>query len=308
MICLIGSKAARYHNPKIWEKCNDTDLVSDFASFTNWYDQNKGEIRACFPIMGGKKFYIEFNGGEICEWDIVHSGSTNEIVVKSADNLVKSSEVGVPGIETDVYIPSMDWLYSLKSSHRYVGAHFEKTIRDYNIMKGLGCQIVDKEWQKAREKETYKGSYPKLNRDKESFFSGDGIEYKYDHDTIHKAVAKYGFGDRPAYSYYMKDGAEVMSCRHKFFSLSEEIRLRGGIEETYVLALERSQIPHRGKVRDFTSFKMALMKVCTTITSGWFRAYCYENYFQILGMYNSGYIGWFDQGVETGLVKPKIGF
>ena len=31
---------------------------------------------------------------------------------------------------------------------------------------------------------------------------------------------------------------------------------------------------------------MALMKVCTSITSGWFREYAWENYDKVLDLYN----------------------
>jgi len=310
MIALIGSRAARWHHPQHWPKCNDTDLIATFESFTEWYAQNKEDIKSCFPFDNGKKFYVEFNSGEIMEWEIAHSGSTGKAFLGKVDgHLMESYELEMPGKTTTVLVPTMDWLFTLKSSHKYLkdSPHFDKTMRDYHLMKHeLGCQIVDKEWHKAREKATYTRPRPKLNRSKKEFFTPD-VPYKYDHDTIHKAVAKYGFNDQPAYRYYMKDGAEVMSDKNKWNVLADSMKMRGAIEETYVLALERSQIPYRGEIDPLDSFKIALSKVCTSITSGWFRAYCYENYYKILDMYTPEYLEWLDNGIESGVVKPFEG-
>lgn len=311
MIVLIGSRAARWHHPEHWPTCNDTDLIATFENFTEWYAQNKQDIKSCFPFDKGKKFYVEFNTGQIMEWEIAHPGSTGEAFLELVTgSTVLSWKVDMPGAEVELLIPTMDWLFTLKSSHKYLkdSPHFDKTMRDYHLMKhDLKCQITDKEWHKAREKATYLRPRPRLNRSKKDFFSGDGVEYKYDHDTIHRAIAKYGFNDQPAYRYYMKDGAEVMSDRKKWKALSEEMRMRGAIEETYVLALERSQIPYRNDIDPIDSFKIALSKVCTSITSGWFRAYCYENYYKILDMYTPAYLEWLDKGVEDGVVKPFQG-
>ena len=90
----------------------------------------------------------------------------------------------------------------------------------------------------------------------------------------------------PAYTKYMKDGAQVMTSKDKFFAANEFVRLLGVYEESCVLALERSQIPHDFKPSPRYSFELALMKVCTSITSGWFREYAWENYDKVLDLYN----------------------
>jgi hypothetical protein len=310
MIVLIGSRAARWHHPDLWPKCNDTDLIATFEDFTNWYTQNKDDIKSCFPFDKGKKFYVEFNSGDIMEWEIAHSGSTGATFLEKAEgHLMESYELEMPGKTNTVLVPTMDWLFTIKSSHKYLkdSPHFDKTMRDYHVMKhDLKCQITDKDWHKAREKATYIRPRPKLNRTKKEFFTPD-VPYKYDHDTIHKAVAKYGFDDQPAYRYYMKDDAEVMSDQSKWDVLPESMKMRGAIEETYVLALERSQIPYRGEIDPIDSFKIALSKLATSISSGWFRHYVYENYYKILDMYSPEYLEWLDKGIESGVVKPFEG-
>jgi hypothetical protein len=49
------------------------------------------------------------------------------------------------------------------------------------------------------------------------------------------------------------------------------------------------------------------MKVCTSITSGWFREYAWENYHRVLQMYSDDFVVQFKQGLAEGKVKPFKG-
>ncbi len=80
-------------------------------------------------------------------------------------------------------------------------------------------------------------------------------------------------------------------------------RLYGVLEEAYVLALERSQIPFAGKVTPRQSFDIAIEKVCTSITSGWFREFAWENYDKVVELYRDDYVEKFKAGVDKGIVK-----
>jgi hypothetical protein len=211
-----------------------------------------------------------------------------------------------------VNVASLDELYTLKMSHRYLkdSPHFAKTRTDIMLMRSMGAQVFDAGWLKAREDETYWYKHPKLNVMKKDFFTGDGVEYVYDHDDIHKAVAHVlvddGHNDDyyvPAYTLYMRDGEAVMCDRGKFFDCSERVRLFGVLEEAYVLALERSQIPFRGKVSPRRSFDIALRKVCTSITSGWFREFAWENFDRVTALYSDDYVERFWTAVEGGEVR-----
>lgn len=51
------------------------------------------------------------------------------------------------------------------------------------------------------------------------------------------------------------------------------------------------------------SFEIALEKVCTSITSGFFREFAYENYYKIIEMFDENYINHFWNGVSLGKVK-----
>lgn len=200
-------------------------------------------------------------------------------------------------------------LYMLKLSHRYKknSKHFLKTMYDINYFKSIGATLDDrlKEILTIREKETYTYSHPNLNVDKATFFDGDGINYIFDHDSIHDAVKLY---DKPAYMYYIMDNKQVFTDKQKFFSLPLNLQLAGVYEECCVLALERSQIPYNFEVDAKRSFKTALMKVCTSITSGWFREFAYDHYTDVIKLYKNlgenNYIIRFNENKH--LLKPFL--
>jgi hypothetical protein len=51
------------------------------------------------------------------------------------------------------------------------------------------------------------------------------------------------------------------------------------------------------------SFMMALQKVCTSITSGWWRSFAWEHYWDAVKQYDNTYVERFKQGITTGQVK-----
>jgi hypothetical protein len=71
-----------------------------------------------------------------------------------------------------------------------------------------------------------------------------------------------------------------------------------------VLAIERSLVPHAGVKTAKQAFVFALSKVCSSITSGYFRDFAYENAFDILKNYKDGYWEKFQNDVTNGKVKP----
>ena len=101
----------------------------------------------------------------------------------------------------------------------------------------------------------------------------------------------------PAYTKYMKDNADVMTDLDKFFQQNFQTQILGVIEETMVLALERfcfqpknqlllsSSGHHQVKLPKY-AFEFCLKKVCTTITSGYFREFSYVYYFEALKVYH----------------------
>jgi hypothetical protein len=271
----IGSLAAISQGVNLGRMPNDMDFICTFEQFQEWTKNNKGTIKSCQPLSD-TKFHVLTVDGRNVEFEIAWEGT-------AARQLL------------DIYegqgVASVDWLYALKMSHRYLknSTHFLKTMRDIKILREHispdAHLIIESDWYKLRESQTYVYSHPKLDVSKKEFFTDD-VPYIYSHDTIHEAVA---LGDRPAYTHYLKDGSEVMTSKDKFFSVSEEIRLHGVYEEVATLALERSQIPFsinkEGGPTPRQSFLKALEKVCTSITSGWFRQWAYDNYDKVVDLY-----------------------
>ena len=294
MLALIGSHALR-HYTDIGRTPKDIDLIGTYNDVMDFVS-NVGPVKACYPIQGGAKYVVKTEQ-DIIEAEIAWPGSL-------AERLLAHISVETPA--NYLAIPSLDVLYTLKMSHRYLknSPHFLKTMRDIHLMRSFGAKVHDPVFLKDREKETYAYNHPKLNTTKDNFFTGDGVRYVYDHDTIHLAVAHLG---KPAYRFYQPETSQVNVARSMFFAQPDEIRLYGVLEESYVLALERSHIPYGARVAPKKSFDMALMKVCTSITSGWFREYAWEHYDRVQALYDERYVGRFWGAVSSGAVKPYKG-
>lgn len=303
---LIGSKALnffgrKYLSPDIKQRRNDTDIICTYDEFLYCKNQiiGKYNIVSDTPHNKGKNIITRTKNKDIYEFELAWPNSTGSELIKIVkdNNLYENFN--------DFYVANPEVIFTLKKTHRYLknSPHFMKTMLDYRHLRdkcGLDVPACLIEWYKRREKETYSYSHPKLNVSKNEFFKGDGVPYIYDHDSIHEAMKHF---DKPAYEYYKVEGEEVKCAKDLFYACSEQIRLYGVLEEAYVLALERSQIPAPNVWTPYKSFEYALMKVCTSITSGFFRAYAYENYFKVLDMYNDKYVQKFWAAVEKGIVK-----
>lgn len=293
---LIGSIALAFHLPLNREPA-DTDYVGTYDQVMTYVKEC--EAKAYYPIRSGRKMYIKDSRGRITEADIAWADSVEEKLY----NFIMA-DAGTMPFMGGYFVPSLNLLYMLKMSHRYLkdSPHFLKTMRDIQTMRAHGAvlQVNHTEFYEQRMKDTYVYNLPKLNVSKDTFFDevSTGVVYTYDHDSIHAAVKHL---DKPAYQYY--SGGEVWSSKDKFFAQTEEVRLLGVLEESYVLALERSLIPFPGGKTPKGAFDMALMKVCTSITSGWFREFAWENYDAVQVLYSDDFVDKFNAGVANGTVK-----
>jgi hypothetical protein len=280
---LIGSEALRHWGVEVPRASLDIDIVCKINEFKRWCRET--ETKYVKPIADNK--YLAKAGEDLFEFEISWPG----------DAIYPWLE----GIEDHkVKVATVEQLLYLKLSHRYLknSPHFLKTMEDIQLLRQCADAENYDEFLKQREAETYNYSHPKLNMSKSDFFDAS-VEYTYDHDSIHEAIALY---DKPAYLYYKVEGAEVMCSKDKFFSVDEKYRLAGVIEEAGVLALERGLIPYNTWNKQRVVYEYALMKVCTSITSGWFREYAWENYYKALECYRD-LKSLFDHGKESGIIK-----
>lgn len=298
---LIGSRALIENNPhlKSIRVCSDWDYIATLKQVIKWIEENRANLKFAIPRDGGKYYHCRLKDGTNYEFELAWEGTSAKMLLDKYGD----GESSITAIEEDLYL--------IKMCHRYKknSVHFLKTMEDIKLLRWLvGEEALDR-WMnnecnlpiiEQRIKESYEYGHPKLNVTSKEFFNGDGVNYVYEHDSIHLAVANMsedfgeyeylmGYHPKPAYTFYMKDGSEVMTSKEKFMSVSERIRLLGVYEEACVLALERSQIPHglgkEGGPTPRWSFEKALEKVCTSITSGWFREYAWENYDKVIDIY-----------------------
>ena len=301
---LIGSQALKYWG-KLDREPKDWDFIATIDEVESFIGRHKEKIVSSYPIKDGDKIIVHMKDELPIEFEVAWEGTTGESLLKRYDSYMqihdKVNLKNVFGLYVQVAEPNT--LFELKHSHRFLknSPHFLKTMKDWRFLRDeCGCEIENPEWVKQREKETYTYSHPKLNVSKDNFFKGDEVPYIYDHDTVHIAVKR---GEKPAYEYYLEDGEEVKCSKEKFFSAPEEVRLNGVLEEAMVLALERSQIPHKGVLTPKESFEIALFKVCTSITSGWFREFGWLNYPKVMELYDDKYVDKFWKAVDEGIVK-----
>jgi len=300
-VALIGSQALLLERPKDLRVPRDIDVVGKLADINKFAVQMGGEKLAQYPIDSGKKTLIRLEGRPVIEGEIAWSDTSSELLLHLCKQYGKLVCV-IDGLSR--YSAPLDLLYTLKMSHRYRrnSPHFEKTMFDIWTMRRLGAKIRPEfqEFYELRQDETYDYAHPKLNVMKGDFFKDDGIKYIFDHDTIHEAMKQM---HQPAYRFFKKHDAEVMCSEDLFHAQTDAVKLNAVLEESYVLALERSQIPFRNKWSPRHSFKYALEKVCSSITSGWFREYAWEHYYEVEDMYSDDYMKRFDAAVAAGIVK-----
>lgn len=275
---LIGSHA--------WDsgrKPMDYDYICSYQEYEQWIKDHKSQLKSYYPVSSDRM--VAFTKDNMpYEFEIAWDEGS------SADKLLQIGE----------NTASIDTLLLLKMSHRFKknSPHFKKTMKDIHRLRELGAKIKHPDILKLREKETYTNAHPKLNQSKEGFFDAS-VEYKYDHDSIHEAVK---IDQEPAYTNFKDPVKEVWCSKRLFDNCPERVKLNAVIEESCVLAIERSMVPF-GTLTPRQAFEMALEKVCTSITSGWFREYSWEHYYQALDNYPEDYYDKFLKALDKGIVK-----
>ena len=315
---IVGSVAGFYHGRISDRAPADLDLIctyKGFENFINYNYKNYNALKQCYPIHGGKKMFalVEWTGR--WRWEERFDRSKKNFIIEAEiawDEDSSAAEILRNAPESSYYASLVD-LYWLKMSHRYLknSPFFLKTMEDIKTIRKMytaatGKDINDTQvpWFAQREKETYTYNHPNLNQSKKNFFDNSTGLYVYDHDSLHECVKVF---DRPAYEFYKSDANEVYTSSDLFFQNEEFVRLAGVYEEACVLALERCLIPFDFKTSKEDAFKMALQKVCTSITSGWFREYAWNNYDEVIEFSKAhDYVEKFKKGLESGLVKPFV--
>lgn len=252
------------------------------------------KYKESYPLSDSKYIFKDYKN-RIQECEIAWPESTGDELLNLCERnpLEKASGVASRGV-----------ILALKLSHRFkAGPHFLKTMRDIQLLRKANAEVPSclEAWLQRREKETLKHKYPNLNQGRMGFFT-DNVPYVYVHDTIHLALARTG---RPAYE-EMQEGTEVKVYRKLWDLMPEDRKLDTVMEEAYVLALERHQIPNDFQPPAEVSFKLAMEKLCTTISSGWWREWAWEHYDLALRDYNRNYVEVCRRAIASGEIKKVV--
>lgn len=175
-------------------------------------------------------------------------------------------------------------MYAIKRSHIWRPIKFAKHIQD---LQWLSKQCYPKEVQTSDfyqerlrlTRLAYGDRHPSLKMSNDEFFD-DVVDKFYIHDDIHKIVA---FSARPVYELMKHDPESAMCSRDLWDALPFTHKVWAVQEEAMVIALERFLIPslkglRERPVKERPAFLMALEKICTTLTSGYFRDFAIDNY------------------------------
>lgn len=314
---VIGSKALQLHGYTMDAEPNDLDLVGTWEEVEAF--KKVFNPKHSFPINNGDTWFMRRADGFICEIEIAWPDSRAETLLAfSAEHDYPRTDVreGYDGVLDGFQVASRNLLYLLKMSHRYLknSPHFYKTMRDIKRLRELGCELSQTrpwpEFYNQRMADTYVYKHPKLDVTKDSFFDStdNGVPQKYDHDSIHSAIAQRWL--TPAYTFFQPTDSAVMVSRNLWDKCSQDIQLDAVMEESMVLALERSLIPFPGVKTPVEAFYYALMKVCTSITSGWFREFAWESHDEVVKRFivcqrDHCYTEDFEDGVRNNIVRLK---
>ena len=292
----------------------DFDVIMSFEQFSNWQQKYNFYITSMYPTQPNKyKVKVEKDGTRSqYEIELAFEGTSAEFLLVNESKVTEGTTVGFFGEEFKT--ASMPYLMLTKRSHLIYPVHFEKNIADYHTMKDVLGELVRDETMQTyyqlrsdEAKERYsKFKTPNLNVTNEEFFSSKlVVESYFVHDDIHEVMKHH---DRPVYEMMKRDFSLAKCEKDMFFSLPQEHQVQAVMEEAYTIALERYIIPQVEGYGDYFAFyKRALMRICTTLCSGWFRSFAIENYDKAVAWYNPGFVAKFKEAFDSGEIKPIDG-
>lgn len=276
---LLGSRAAKARHSDFRDPA-DWDIVSTLDELVAWAAENRPNIRLLMP-SGDGKYRARLDGGIAIEFDL-RSGSNDLLRELTKDEF----EVPIPGGVAKV--PSTVILALTKRSHALWPIHWNKTIRDYHTLRSLDPREPTKdEWSyhnmRRSEVETRHDIKAKnLDVSNDEFFarSEKAVQRRVPHDSLHEVVA---YGERPLFERFKRDINKAKLDRDLFEAAEDCEKLRLVREEAMVIALERAVIPSWpvDSVDPQEAYAMALKRLCTSLTSGWFRDFAIDRWAEI---------------------------
>lgn len=184
----------------------------------------------------------------------------------------------------EVEVCSLEGLAAIKRSHLWRDYFWDKHIAQYNSHLRRHLNKEHRPWINDRAKllkESLRYSQPSLKQTNEDFFD-DAVDKKYDHDWLHELVA---YGEHPIYLDMKRDFSLAWCEKDMWDEFPQDKKVKCVAEEAYVIALERFLIPKDWQYSYVGAYLTALKKVCTTLTSGWFRDFAIDNLPEIMAQF-----------------------
>lgn len=303
---LIGSQALRIGLEKVGQGLKR--VPTDFDIIARHKDAEELISKAGLVIVkeSPEKVLTKAPDGRFVEIELVYSNQSSWLYTQWADTMAVLDQAEFYGAKMGV--APLEMLYSIKRAHRHSPNKFHKHVKDYNLLRDLldgkdaFPRVTALRYKETMEREKLRT--PSLNKSTTAFFDDKVSNRTFVHDQIHEVMA---FGERPMFEKIKIDPDKVACSKEKFFALTGEQRDQCVQEEAYVIALERGIIPmlFEGEkmVTPIDAYKWALMRICTTLCSGWFREYALESYDNLMLRYNWTYTNKFLKAVEEGRIE-----
>lgn len=301
---VVGSKALKYRFPHIDRDPADVDVIAflcDVETLTK--DLRPREVVEGPGIVALKGIA---NRNEVFDTPNVEVLLADDSKALRMYLTYQSLQMG------DELFASPEILYSLKSSHINFPVKFTKHIWDFLLLdshfKGVDV-LSEVTLNNRRETEVRLGGQrtPRLNQSVKDFFgqSKNKVRSYFIHDDMHRAVAHH---NEPLYLRMQVDRDMARCERNLWEAFSHEDKCKCVLEEAYVIALERKILPalHEDSPTWHTpseALEWALMRICTNLTSGWFRDFATRNYGHIRQMASESYVDEFLAKVQDGHIS-----
>ncbi len=187
-----------------------------------------------------------------------------------------------------IHVVSLLGLAIIKRSHLWRDLSFDKHITQYHrhLSRYIDQASPEDLQILANRTELTRKEYPQfqvsLNKSVEEFFD-DAVVKKFSHDWLHELFA---YNTEPMYTKLQTDKNSAWCEYEKWCTMTEQEKLQCVAEECYVIAMERFVVPSDYKYIPKLAYLKALAKVCTTLTSGWFRDFAIDNYPKIIELWD----------------------
>jgi len=266
---LIGSRALQYWQPELKLKPEtDWDIICT---------EEELKLFAGHP-------YIEWHDINHLNNKAIHDNFQTYKYLKIQGNLVP--------------VCSGKGLKVLKRSHLWRDYQWDKHITHYNkYLSEYDLTEFQQEILKERTKltkEAYPQGNPSLNQSNEDFFD-DAVKKVYDHDFIHELAAYYG---QPLYTRLKYDDSKAWCEKELWDQLSLTDKQLCVAEECYVIAVERFLLKDNFTTPARLAYLQALKKVCTTLTSGYFRDFALDHHPAIMALFDQEKINKIQKGLQ----------